>query len=501
MDKGLQKVGSIYYFQKRVPCKLSQLIGIKIYKRSLETDSLSTARNIVNALDAVFDGIFKEYKRPVNAYENYTKEDMLKLLQVEFYKVVDKGTERVNAVLEGKYLSANRTGKKISTLVNLYLNYIESVKKLKAQTVNIITGTMKNLSQKIGDKYITDLSVTDVQELINDYSKTLANSSVKLYLTRLKTFLNWVEVSEDITISKHIYKYISDYRSGLKVEDVRDAFTVEQVKKIFSKDYIKVFRSAYDYFPILLGYTCGLRIGEAVSLQMKDLTFYGDRILLKISEGKTENAKRFVVVPRIVMQLGFGDYIQFRIKQNPNEECSIWGNVIRTTTLSTKFSKYLIKLGIKTSTTDRTFTEHSLRHTFSTKCISSGVDDRYAKKYIGHSGSSLMTQRYMIQSPEVEDLIKQIDSKLDFYDELNGMQPYNNPEIIQNKLEKIKQLIATENLDVDETDAKEYEYYADQFKARHIDDLLQYDLSSMNKLELIAYLRVMKNRRKLSKKV
>lgn len=421
MEKGLLLVGRIYYYQKRIPEKLANVLGVKMYKRSLETDSFNAAKKYVARLNEVFNGIFKEYKRMVNAYDDYSKEDMMKLLQVEFYKVVDSDNKRVVAVLEDKYLNKSKSGKKIKSLVRQYLDYLNDVKKLSNSTIRSIRSAIGVVSTLYGEKTVAELSTDDVKNVIDQYNKTSLSSSVKTYVTKLKSFLKWIQDSEDVIIPKAVFKFIADYRAGIKTEDVRDAFRVEQIKQIFSEGYIKEFRKPYYYFPLLLSFTCGLRMGEARAITIADVIKYKDRYLIRISEGKTENAKRYVVLPRILHDLGFNLYYD-QVK-NENPESSLWGKSVSITSIGKKFSKYLIKLGIKADMKDRRYTEHSLRHSFATKLIASGVDERYATKYFGHSGSSLMESRYLIQTPEIEDILTQVDAKLDFSNELAELPP------------------------------------------------------------------------------
>ena len=493
MDKGLLLVGKIYYFQKRVPEKLAQFLGIKMYKRSLETDSYSTAKKAVSRLHEVFDEVFKEYKRPYNCFQEYSKEDLLKLLQVEFFKVVDSDRKRVVAVLEDQYLSKSRSGKKIKTLIKMYLNYLDQVKHLSVKTINFNTALLNALSDVVGEKTIQELLVEDFRLYANELKSSKAESSVKGYLSKLKTFLGWVEDTEDVTIPKNIMKFISDFIAGLKDQPERDAFTSEQLRTIFSRGFIKTFKKANAYFPLLLSYTCGLRAGEAVSIKIGDVISYKDRYLIRITEGKTENAKRYVVVPKILHRLGFGYYYE-QIKSN-NPESSLWGTVLTSNALSRKFTQYLIKIGVKANAEDGKYTEHSLRHSFATKMIASGVDDRFAKKYFGHTGSSLMESRYLIQTPEIEDILQQVDSKLDFINELQDLTPFNDAQMKVYKLDHLKQLVKT----VDYKGINVDDYVLNYYRSLNEEQLLNVDTSELDEMNLIAFISVIVEKKILNK--
>lgn len=493
MDKGLLLVGKIYYFQKRVPEKLAQFLGIKMYKRSLETDSYSAAKKAVAKLHEVFDEIFKEYKRPYNCFQEYSKEDLLKLLQVEFYKVVDTDRKRVVAVLEDQYLSKNKSGKKIKTLIKMYLNYLDQVKHLSVKTINVNTASLKIFSDIVGEKTIQELLIDDFRVYATGLKDGKAESSVKGYLSKLKTFLGWVEDTEDVTIPKNIMKYVSDFIAGLKDQPERDAFTSEQLRTIFSRDFIKTFKKANAYFPLLLSYTCGLRAGEAVSIKIGDVVPYKDRYLIRIPVGKTENAKRYVVVPKILHRLGFGFYYE-QIKGN-NPASSLWDVLLTSNALSRKFTQYLIKTGVKANVEDGKYTEHSLRHSFATKMIASGVDDRFAKKYFGHTGSSLMTSRYMIQNPEIDDIIEQVDSKLDFTYELQDLTPFNDTQMKLNRIEQLKQLVEI----VDYKSINVDDYVLSYYRSLNEEQLLNVDTSELDEMNMIAFISVIVEKKILNK--
>ena len=477
MEKGLLLVGRIYYYQKRVPEKLAKVLGVKMYKRSLETDSFNAAKKYVARLNEVFDGIFKEYKRMVNAYEDYSKEDMMKLLQVEFYKVVDSDNKRVVAVLEDKYLSKSKAGKKLKTLIKQYIDYLENVKQLKTSTVRGIKCAVDAVDKLLGERTAVELTTENIKSVVDQYVKTSLGSSVKVYITKLKSFLKWVQESEDITISKNVFKYLADYRAGIKVEDVRDAFNVAQLKQIFGAEYINEFGKPYYYFPFLLSFACGLRIGEAKSICIKDVIKHKNRYLVRINEGKTENAKRYVVIPKILHSLGFELY--YKSVKNNNPDSSLWGRAVSTTSAGKKFSRYLVKHGIKTDMNDRRYTEHSLRHSFATKLIASGVDERYANKYFGHSGSSLMESRYLIQTPEIEDIINQVDSKLDFSYELQNLTPFNNEKLVTEQIKKYYDNMKDDVFDVNTlcevhgTTPKEYNDLVDRYDKFNFEQIIE----------------------------
>ena len=434
MTKGLIKVGEIWYFQKSLPTKLGNLLGQKIFKKSLEIDSKSIAVNIASELDVVLTEIFKEYKRISNCYDEYTSEDMKKLLLTEFYRVCDKYNKKELPTLVDRP-SLTKSAYVVGTLIKQFITYLDEVKHLRTASIRQYNSAITSFFETELKTSITDIRQQDLSRLLVKLkSNGSAVNTVKEYLVKLKTFYKWVSSHKDIHIDQKMFTLISDFNNGIKSEQVRDALTLDQLRLFFGEEYPKRFKNANSYFPVLLAYTCGLRISEAAALQVRDLSIYKNRYVVQIRDGKTDAAKRYVILPNILNRLGVKRFLDDLLKQNPDPTSSLWGTAVTGPTLSARVTAHLLAIGIKTDSKDRRYTEHSLRHSFSTKLISATVDERYAKKYFGHKGSSLMTSRYMIQNPEIDDILAHVDSKLDFTFELQDLVPFDNVKLVTEQI-------------------------------------------------------------------
>lgn len=426
---GLQQIGDKWYYIRKVPDKLKSRIGKSAIKRCLETDSHSTARLWRTKIDEKIKAIFKELKRPYSAYADYTTEDLQNLIYSELYKIVDE--KRVLPILEGKYLK-NVRNKTIGTLKKQYIDYCENVKKIAGSTIHVYKQGIEKIF--IDEKMtLNDVTANFFKTRVKDIEKEdIQNSSLSIYLSKVVTFLNWIEDNDEGEFQKTVYKTISDLRDGLKTENVKDAFTKEQLKTIFSEDYSKTFKKSCKYFVYLLSYVCGLRLDEALSLKVKDvhegsLSNSKKVFFLQVTQGKTEAAKRFVILPKIFLEKGFKDYYTKRCEKASPESC-LWDASLTMHSASKAFTKYLVKTGIrnldKNDIVNRKYTEHSLRHSNATKMKASGVLDDFAKKVFGHAGKDLMSDRYFIQQPELLDLYTQVTSRLDFTEELENLLPF-----------------------------------------------------------------------------
>jgi len=126
---------------------------------------------------------------------------------------------------------------------------------------------------------------------------------------------------------------------------------------------------------VSIAYGAGLRISEVISLRVKDIDF--DNLTIHIKQAKG-NKDRITVFPEKLksdLQTAF-------VYKNKNDLVfeSERGGKLSTRSLQKVFEKAMQKVGIKK---DATF--HSLRHSFATHLLESGIDVRYLQELLGHS--------------------------------------------------------------------------------------------------------------------
>jgi len=129
---------------------------------------------------------------------------------------------------------------------------------------------------------------------------------------------------------------------------------------------------------LMLMYSAGLRIGEVVKLRVEDIDV--KRKLIRIRGGKGRK-DRYTILSEVVLKT-FKEYVE---KYKPEK----WlfpgqrkDKHISTRTVQAIFEKARDKAGIKEDVT-----VHSLRHSFATHMLESGVDLRYIQELLGHKHS------------------------------------------------------------------------------------------------------------------
>lgn len=129
-------------------------------------------------------------------------------------------------------------------------------------------------------------------------------------------------------------------------------------------------------------YGSGLRISEMVSLQTGDID--GKRMLLHVRNGKG-GKERFT----LLTEAGYKALQYYwKIYRPVNVQNYVFPDYTRTRTLSTDAFESMFKKVSKDAGLCKSATPHTLRHSFSTHSLQSGMDLMTLKEMLGHSSLS-----------------------------------------------------------------------------------------------------------------
>ena len=145
---------------------------------------------------------------------------------------------------------------------------------------------------------------------------------------------------------------------------------------------------------ISLGYACGLRVSEVVSLKVSDLDINELVVHIKGAKGKKD---RISVLPEklqndlrnLIAGKNGADYL-FRSNR---------GGKLTTTSLQKMFRKSLANTNINKSATF-----HSLRHSFATHLLENGTDVRYVQELLGHSNIRTTQIYTQVTNPKLKNI-------------------------------------------------------------------------------------------------
>lgn len=256
-------------------------------------------------------------------------------------------------------------------------------------------------------------------ELIDRYRISLKNAKLKE-----KTINNKLIALKKLIIFARKRKYIASSLS----EDLKDALEPvrENKNKNFSDDnYFQNGAEDFDKFiatfddvdqemkiPVLTMFYASLRIGEWQAIELKDINFANDTILINKQVDKSGHLKdhtkgrsnRIVRVPHKFM-LELKDYVEKRCF-NPCDPIfqSKRGAYLSRTTFRRMLYNHLEIAGLSK------ITPHGLRHSFATRMFDRGYDVKEVQEHLGHA-SMETTMKYYIhytktkQKRNLDDLI------------------------------------------------------------------------------------------------
>lgn len=274
-------------------------------------------------------------------------------------------------------------------------------------------------------------------ELIENYSKLLhiknyAIQTEKSYLHHLNLFLDYVKNSKVTDVNSNVLlNYFNNLKQGkqfsyssmkqslaairflyldvLKKEIDFDFFikmkkpnslpnvlTINEVKKIISSiDNLK--HKAI----ISTIYSCGLRISEAVNLEIKDID--SSAMTIKIVNAKGKNDRYVMLSPKLLELLR-----EYFIEYKPKKYLFVgqFGDYYLPRSIQQIFNKAVKVAGIK-----KRVTVHSLRHSFASHLLDNGTDIRFIQELLGHKHLST-TQIYTHINPVS---VKKIKSPFDSF--------------------------------------------------------------------------------------
>ena len=281
-----------------------------------------------------------------------------------------------------------------TTLLPFIIKWQNWLLKERAYSKHTLDGYSRDLAiflKKISSDKL--LSITDLEKLeVTDFRRFLSSraaqditkSSLSRELAAVRSFFKWLDVNKIIKNSA-LSVIATPRRAKIlpKALDEQDAFDVLTEAKDVAANAWEGLR---DKAVLTLLYGCGLRISEALSLNVGDIN--ADSEFLRI-KGKG-NKERIVPLLPIVWQNICAYLAKSPYNQKTGEPLFLGarGERLSPRIIQRQVQKLRGRLGLPD-----TLTPHALRHSFATQLLVAGVDLRSIQELLGHS-SLITTQRY-----------------------------------------------------------------------------------------------------------
>lgn len=276
-----------------------------------------------------------------------------------------------------KWISENSTGWKHSTHMK-YQNYLDHY-----------------IIPVWGDKLVSEIDETQYKNLILQLKDSLKESSIHTVNTILKNCLAQVPGSLNI-IPK------SRKKKG----------TVKEIEILTGSETATLVRNCMDIrdttsLGILIALFEGIRLGELCALRWQDINTKDGVLYIRHTLQRIQNlpeqtemlgkTRLLLDTPKnhkertIPIHPQLRAWLEEKQKLHLDAEFILSGNFkpIEPRTMTSRFKKFCKTHGL------RDFKFHTLRHTFATRCVESGMDMKVLSEILGHSSVKITLDRYV----------------------------------------------------------------------------------------------------------
>ncbi|MGO4710526.1 site-specific tyrosine recombinase/integron integrase [Chryseobacterium sp. 2TAF14] len=263
----------------------------------------------------------------------------------------------------------NKTEDELKTDNISVLNLFISSKKVEGcseKSLKYYFSTIETLFRKLKKK-VTEISTNDLRFYLSEYQEVKKSSKVTIDNIRriFSSFFSWLEDE--------------DYILKSPVRRIHKVKTARTIKEVLSDEDIEILRDnckqIRDLTLIEILSSTGIRVGELVKINIKDIDFH-ERSCIVTGKGNKQREVYFDARTKIHLK----EYLQTRNDDNealfvslskPNQRLSIGG-----------IESILRKLGQKTKINK--VHPHKFRRTLATMAIDKGMPIEQVQKLLGH---------------------------------------------------------------------------------------------------------------------
>jgi site-specific recombinase XerD len=240
---------------------------------------------------------------------------------------------------------------------------------------------IRNYSPKTIKSYTSSLR-TFVHFVAPKHPRDLSNQEIRSQLSRMLETGHWSAPSISQLINALRFLYVELYHRPLEIGEIPRPKKEKRLPLVLSQEEVlKIFDSVDNLkhkTMLMLIYSAGLRVGESVRLELRDIDPGRKLIHLRGAKGKKD---RYTLLSDVMVE----QLDQYEKVYHP--EGFLFRGAEGKSHLSERsvekvFEQALARAGIR-----KPATVHTLRHSFATHLLEAGTDLRFIQELLGHSSS------------------------------------------------------------------------------------------------------------------
>lgn len=288
----------------------------------------------------------------------------------------------------------------INNNISIYINALKTERNLTEKSTKAYYSDLSNFLSWLLDNKIDIIDITVINSYIYWLQNTrkMKDTSIKRKYVTLKSFSKYL-----------VYKKVI---MNSPFENMRISFKTSKglPKTLSSQEMLKLLKAPVEELYNLktkfrrtictrnlaiveLLYCVGIRIGELVKIELKDINIEEQTLLI---HGKGRKDRLLYISSTDVIEI-LKTWLIARDNLKPNCEnlfINKYGDGLSIYSIEDIYEKYRKLAGLATKSTP-----HHLRHTFATQLLNNGADIRAVQEILGHS-SITTTQIYTEVSTE-----------------------------------------------------------------------------------------------------
>jgi len=279
----------------------------------------------------------------------------------------------------------------LEKIINRWLEWLKTQRNYSEHTIESYLSDLNILLNYISPHqvHLPDLEQMDIRDFRNFFSSRAKENIGKASIAReeaaIRNFFKWMD-EQNIMQNTAIFQIATPKQPKIlpRALDIDAMFEVIDKSKE-TKNGVEPWIGARDMAIFTLLYGSGLRISEALNLNVEDID---NKELIKI-HGKGNKDRYVPILPITKERIEvYKSMCPYNLKYSGALFLGAKGERLKARIIQRKLQKIRLELNLP-----KNITPHALRHSFATHLLAEGLDLRSIQELLGHASLS-STQRY-----------------------------------------------------------------------------------------------------------